>query len=75
MHSWPFWSVVVPVVWIAVAGAAVWAAVRLIRRPQPKPPALPSPLDILERRYAAGELTHEGFDEARARLREHHIDL
>jgi putative membrane protein len=31
-------------------------------------------LDILEHRYAAGEIDREDFDDARARLREHEID-
>ncbi|MET9273551.1 SHOCT domain-containing protein [Kribbella sp. NPDC003557] len=78
MHSTAdaaFWSILVLVLWILVVGGAAVAAVRIIRHPQPKPPALPSPLDILERRYAAGEITREDFDEARARLREHEIDV
>jgi putative membrane protein len=71
-----FWSVTLIVVWVLVSGAAAWVAIRLLRpRRRPPPPTLPSPLDILERRYAAGEITHEDFDEARARLREHEIDL
>lgn len=70
-----FWSILVLVLWILVVGVAAAAAVRMIRQPQRKPPALPSPLDILERRYAAGEITREDFDEARARLREHEIDV
>lgn len=71
-----FWSVTVIVVWILVSAAAAWVAIRLLRprRRQP-PPTLPSPLDILERRFAAGEITREDFDEARARLREHELDI
>jgi putative membrane protein len=41
----------------------------------PRLPALPSPLDILERRFASGDLTREDFDEARARLREYGLDV
>lgn len=71
-----FWSVTVLVLWALVAGGAAWAAVRVIRQPRRQPPpSLPSPLDILERRFAAGELTREDFDEARARLREHGLDI
>jgi putative membrane protein len=36
---------------------------------------MPSPLGILERRYATGEIDREQFDDARARLREHELDL
>ncbi|HWD77379.1 MAG TPA: SHOCT domain-containing protein [Kribbella sp.] len=70
------WSVVMLVFWVALAAGAAWAAVKLIGQPRKQPPRqLPSPLDILERRYAAGEITREDFDEARARLREHELDL
>ena len=79
MHSTAgavFWSAAVLVLWLAAVGGAGWAAVRVIRQPRrPPPPSLPSPLDILERRFAAGEITHEEFDEARARLREHKLDI
>lgn len=79
MHSMGdtgLWSVTVLVLWILIAAGATWAAVKLTGRPRREPPRqLPSPLDILERRYAAGEITREDFDEARARLREHELDL
>ena len=69
------WSVVVLVLWVVAVGAAAWGAVHVIRRPQPRHVSSPSPLDILERRFAAGEITREDFDEARARLREHELDV
>lgn len=78
MHSTAdaaFWSILVLVLWVVVVGGAAWAAVRMIRQPPRRPSTLPSPLDILERRFAAGEITHEEFDEARARLREHELDV
>lgn len=79
MHSTAdaaFWAVAVLLLWAAAVGGAAWLAVRVIRQPRRQPPPrLPSPLDILERRFAAGELTHEEFDEARARLREHELDI
>lgn len=75
MNSSATWIAVAVVLWALIAGGAVWAAVRLLRRPRPRPPSLPSPLDILEHRFAAGKLSREDFDEARARLREHELDL
>ncbi|WP_344196178.1 SHOCT domain-containing protein [Kribbella karoonensis] len=71
-----FWSVLMLVLWVAIVGGAAWVTVWLIRHPRRQPrPQLPSPLDILERRFAAGEITQEEFDDARARLREHQLDL
>ena len=75
MNGGATWIVLVVVLWAVVLAGAAWATARLVRRPHPRPTALPSPLDILERRFAAGDITREDFDEARARLREHELDL
>ena len=69
------WIVLVVGRWAAVVAGAVGATARLVGRPRPRPAALPSPLGILERRFAAGDITRDDFDEARARLREHELDL
>ena len=46
------------------------AALLLRRQPSaPSGPSQPTPLDILERRYAAGEITTQEFEEQRARLK------
>lgn len=79
MHSTAaaaFWSIAMLFLWVLLVGGAAWATVRMLRHPRRSPPpTLPSPLEILERRFAAGEITREDFDEARARLHEHHLDL
>ena len=54
---WLFWLVVI-----------VAAVVLIARRPSASPPTQPTPLEILERRYAAGEITTEEFDERKAKL-------
>ena len=69
------WIVVGLAVWLAVVAAAVLVGVRMIRTSRPRPVRPPSPLDLLERRFAAGDITRNDFDEARARLREHELDL
>ncbi|MEI8406558.1 MULTISPECIES: SHOCT domain-containing protein [unclassified Kribbella] len=69
------WIVLALTVWLALVAGAVGIGVHLIRQRRPVPQQLPSPLDILERQYAAGELDRDEFDQARARLREHEIDL
>jgi putative membrane protein len=65
------WILLGLTVWLAVVAAAVLVGVHLIRTSRPHPVRPPSPLDLLERRFAAGEITRDDFDEARARLREH----
>jgi len=68
------WIIFLVALWILLAGAATWVTISLVVRPLPQPASLPSPLDILERRFAAGKMTREDFDEARARLRAHDLD-
>jgi putative membrane protein len=69
------WIVFGLTVWLAAIGGAIALTIRTIHHPQPPPSAVPSPLEILERRFAAGKITREDFDEARARLREHELDV
>ncbi|WP_200942119.1 SHOCT domain-containing protein [Angustibacter sp. Root456] len=58
--------------WVVVIGAIVWAVVRLTNRPQPPAtqaaPAGDSPREILDRRFAAGELNEQQYLEARRLL-------
>jgi putative membrane protein len=60
--------------WIVIIGLGVWLIVSLVSRTNSQPPAsLPSaesPLDILKKRYARGEITKEQFDEMRRTLLE-----
>ncbi|MFC5263175.1 SHOCT domain-containing protein [Kribbella qitaiheensis] len=62
-------------IWSLAVAAAVALGVHLIRSRRPAARPMPSPLGILERRYAMGEIDREQFDDARARLREHELDL
>jgi putative membrane protein len=68
------WLLVV-LLWAFAVGGATWGALRLVRRPRPRPTSVPSPLDLLERRFAAGEITREDFDQACVRLRHHDLDI
>jgi putative membrane protein len=82
-NGWGWWMVFVVVfaaVWmLAFLGLITWAVVTLVQRagggnapPAARPTELeilrPKALEILEERYARGEVSHEEFDNMRARL-------
>ncbi|MEV8093291.1 SHOCT domain-containing protein [Kitasatospora sp. NPDC085879] len=66
------WMMFMPLFWIALIGAVVWATIRLTRRPSERPGdgtrPNETPRDILDRRYASGEIDTEAYTEARAHL-------
>lgn len=54
-----------PVLWIVVVGLIVWAVLAAVRRPgESGSSSAPSdsPLEILRRRYAKGEINQEEFE-------------
>jgi putative membrane protein len=62
------------VFWIALIALIVWAAVRLVQRPgdgERHPPARETPQEILDRRFASGEIDLEDYTRARDRLAGH----
>lgn len=70
------WMMLMPLLWIAVLAVAVWAVVKLtrntddhMRRPvDDRSPRRETPQEILDRRYASGEIDADVYTEARARL-------
>ncbi|WP_431676623.1 SHOCT domain-containing protein [Kitasatospora sp. KL5] len=71
------WMMFMPLLWIALIGLIVWAAVRLAHRPgggqsegdRPGPgPRHETPREILDRRYASGEIDSDTYREAREHL-------
>jgi putative membrane protein len=76
-HPWVM--VGMGIFWIALAILTVWLIVRLVeRRPHhPAPPAvhegraqsLETPREILDRRFASGEITAEQYSEAKKLLK------
>ena len=51
--------------WTAVIVAIIWAIRSLNTKPSP---TQPTPLEVLERRFAAGEIDREDFEERRQLL-------
>jgi putative membrane protein len=69
------WMAFMPLLWIVLIGLVVWAAVRLTQHPSGhdeghdrRRPPRESPEEILERRYASGEIDTETYTEARKHL-------
>lgn len=52
--------------WVGVVALAVWVAGRLF--PHVPPPRPPSPREILDARFARGELTREQYHKRRREL-------
>ncbi len=73
-HMGGGWMVFWWLLGLAVVAVVVWAAIRLANRP-PQPPSAPprdrreSAEEILERRYARGEIDREQYREMRDELR------
>jgi putative membrane protein len=60
-----------PLLWIALIGLIVWAAIRLAQRPSDRTDAQPqreTPQEILDRRFASGEIDAETYTRARDTL-------
>lgn len=62
--------------WMALLGLAVWAVIALTSRSRPTQPGRweptrQTPLDILDRRLAGGELTVEQYRQVREELAAH----
>ncbi len=72
--GWGWWMIFGWVWMLVLWGLIIWAVYaivsRLTERHEGQPATPPSALDILERRYASGELTYEQFEEMRRRLTE-----
>ncbi len=68
--GWAGWLMML-LFWALVIGVIIWviqSAARTARHPDSGPRSAETPLDILKRRYASGEITKEQFDEMRRNL-------
>ena len=68
------WMMLMPLLWIALVGVIAWAVVMLVRRPAERPvepPRRESAREILDRRYACGEIDADAYVLARDRLAGH----
>ncbi|MEU7054989.1 SHOCT domain-containing protein [Streptomyces sp. NPDC046197] len=72
------WMVFMPLVWIVLLGLFVWVVVRLTQHPMdrgsgqgPRQSPRETPEEILDRRFASGEINADTYAEARERLAAH----
>jgi putative membrane protein len=57
--------------WIIILAVIIWAVIQFTNRPQQGPPgnkAEESPMDILKKRYAKGEINKEEFEKIKKDL-------
>lgn len=71
--GWGWWMVFGWIWMVGVVAVVVWAVFALSRRDPNRPPERApmtelAPLEVLERRYALGELSDEQFERMRQRL-------
>jgi len=69
--GWGWMMVLVPVLWIALTAVIVWAVVKAVQRPAGPgsgEPRRETPQEILDRRFAAGEIDADTYTQAKARL-------
>jgi putative membrane protein len=71
MGTMMLWMGIFSVIWLVVLGLVVWALVRWVsgRSPTSGSTSAPSAIEILDQRYARGEIDTATYEEMRARLR------
>ncbi|GGR74214.1 hypothetical protein GCM10010169_17590 [Micromonospora fulviviridis] len=63
------WMILMPVVWVALIAVIVWAVARAIQRPGDNGRQVrETPQEILDRRFALGEIDAVEYRRARAHL-------
>ncbi|MGW7405557.1 SHOCT domain-containing protein [Streptomyces sp. NPDC054833] len=72
------WMMFMPLLWIVLIGLVVWAVIRLTHHPaghgdgpERTWPQRETPEEILDRRFASGEIDADTYAEARQRLAAH----
>ena len=61
-------GIVMMIIWVLTLAAIVWGVVYFARNAGQTPPRSETPLDVLKRRFATGEINKEQFEEMRRTL-------
>lgn len=74
--GWGWMMILMPVLWIALTAVIVWAVVKVVQRPaapaSDQPPR-ETPQEILDRRFASGEIDTDTHTQAKAHLAGHDV--
>jgi putative membrane protein len=62
------WMMLMPLLWVALIAVIIWAVVRIMQPGGRAQPRSQTPLEILDLRYARGEIDDGAYTTARARL-------
>lgn len=65
MHDWNGYNWGMPMMWFAwtLVILFVWFLIRQVRKDMPSEKQKESPMDVLKRRYANGEITTEEYEQ------------
>ncbi|HEX6872016.1 MAG TPA: hypothetical protein VF163_13025 [Micromonosporaceae bacterium] len=69
--GWWGWMMLMPLFWVAVIAVATWAVIRFAQRPSEpsvQPPPRQTPQEILDRRFASGDIDVDTYVQARDQL-------
>jgi putative membrane protein len=69
--GWGWMMILMPVLWIGLTAVIVWAVVKVAQRPDnpvSEQPRQDTPQDILDRRFASGEIDTDAYTQAKAHL-------
>jgi len=69
--GWGWMMVLMPVLWIALTAVIVWAVLKVARRPADPgsgEPQRETPQEILDRRFASGEIDADAYTQAKVHL-------
>jgi len=69
--GWGWMMILMPVLWIGLTAVIVWAVVKVAQRPAnpvSEQPRRETPQDILDRRFASGEIDTDAYTQAKDHL-------
>jgi putative membrane protein len=69
--AWGWMMILMPLLWIALTAVIVWAVLKVAQRPASQASEQPrreTPQEILDRRFASGEIDADAYTQAKTNL-------